>query len=1269
MRQRLAAAGALTLGLGLLAATPTPAQAAQTTGHEVPAWNNGWSWTYATTFRYQATGTDVSINENVTYTVAGVETFQGHEAYKLQITGNITGGGGSVAVDGVGNATLDNFSGNVTGTRYVRRSDLAVLQERQVQNLNARAKVSIITQSITANINLELNPQPSWKTLNFPLNPGDSWRHDEQISYTGGFSYDAGSLGGSGTDTFEGTLPFDAPASVSAANVTVPIGTVATDLVSASSADGSTVNNIWYSPSHRNVAREILQLPLDGASLTLTRNLSGAATAGSNGLTASASDSLTCAGRTVTVSGQLASFAAGVPVTVVLDQGQIQPGLTVRANTQTTAGGNYAATIAVPAESDGLQRPGARASWGVTATAGTARAATTIVVTPQNCTELTYTGTNAAEQGSEATVSAQLRDLTGASVAGRTVTFTLGSESVTATANAAGVATAQIAVVGPPRPATLNVAFAQTAGLTAAQATAPFVIGKIGTSVTVAPSESPATLGEPLTFTAHVQGNRNPGGQVQFVVDGADFGGPVALANGAATSASISTLGLGQHQVTARYLGTDDHAASVSPSVAFQVRPPLIVTTTQLAVSTANAVYGQEVTLTATVGTAGTDAPTGTVTFRSAGQVLGQSGVAADGKAEVTLDTLPAGNHDIVATYSGDDVHRASSSAPRAVAIAKATTTVDLQASSTTTVAGEPVHYTAAIGVQAPGGGVPQGSVQLRVGGVNQGAPVTLENGVAVFGALASLRAGQHNVSVVYAGTGNFAGANASLVQQVNPADTRTAVVISPSPSAEGQSFTVTAQVGAEAPGGGNPTGVVTFYADDEVIGAGPLQATENGSQASVSVADLAPGSYQVVARYPGDASYRSSESAETSHTVIAGAAIVPTTTEVDTTANPANFGDLLTFTAQVTAEDGTVPSGMVRFSVDGVTLGGQVVLDGSGVAESTTIAAPEPGDHTVIATFVPDVGFGGSGAILTQTVDAATVSLDLSSSEADAAYGTGLRFTALVDAERAGVGVPSGFVQFSVDGRLIGDAVELVDGEAKSPNVAALEPGNHQVTAVYSGDRSFAPLSAAIEQRVAKVGTTTTVSLSRTSASYRQPVELSATVAAARSGLGSPSGTVVFKAGNTVLGQASLPPGTGLSAVARITLADLPAGNYPVTAHYQGSSALNASSSAAANLTVTKRTTKLIADAAAVRLLPLGLPLGQLRTVLTADGVPLAGAPVVFKVGTTTVCTVVTDGAGVALCNGSSQLLALILNGGYKATYAGDGNTDSATAAGGLIQ
>ncbi|MFL6157871.1 MAG: hypothetical protein ACJ72D_17395, partial [Marmoricola sp.] len=165
----------LALCAAALVAAGTPAaQAVQAPGHDVVAWNTGWSWTYATNFAYDSgDGTTATINENATYTVLGRESFQGQDAYKLGLTGSITGGSGKVKIDppqaGVSSATLDSFSGSVTGTRYVRVSDLALLQEQQTQNLKAKAHASILTVDVTATIALTLTPNPSWKVHDFPL--------------------------------------------------------------------------------------------------------------------------------------------------------------------------------------------------------------------------------------------------------------------------------------------------------------------------------------------------------------------------------------------------------------------------------------------------------------------------------------------------------------------------------------------------------------------------------------------------------------------------------------------------------------------------------------------------------------------------------------------------------------------------------------------------------------------------------------------------------------------------------------------------------------------------------------------------------------------------------------------------------------------------------------------------------------------------------------------------------------------------------------------
>jgi hypothetical protein len=103
--------------------------------------------------------------------------------------------------------------------------------------------------------------------------------------------------------------------------------------------------------------------------------------------------------------------------------------------------------------------------------------------------------------------------------------------------------------------------------------------------------------------------------------------------------------------------------------------------------------------------------------------------------------------------------------------------------------------------------------------------------------------------------------------------------------------------------------------------------------------------------------------------------------------------------------------------------------------------------------------------------------------------------------------------------------------------------------------------------------------------------------------------------------------------------------------------------------VSVAKRATTINADAAVVKLLPLGLPLGQLRITLSSGLGPVAGVPVVFTIGGATICTSTTDASGVATCNAVSQLLTLVLNLGYKASFAGNANYQSSSAQGVVLK
>jgi hypothetical protein len=82
------------------------------------------------------------------------------------------------------------------------------------------------------------------------------------------------------------------------------------------------------------------------------------------------------------------------------------------------------------------------------------------------------------------------------------------------------------------------------------------------TTVNVGSTLPNSTYGQSASFTVTVTpptGGPTPTGQVQFLIDGSDFGSAVTLVSGAATSGAISTLSATTHVITADYLGDSNY--------------------------------------------------------------------------------------------------------------------------------------------------------------------------------------------------------------------------------------------------------------------------------------------------------------------------------------------------------------------------------------------------------------------------------------------------------------------------------------------------------------------------------------------------------------------------------------------------------------------------------------------------------------------------------------------------------------------------------------
>jgi hypothetical protein len=167
----------------------------------------------------------------------------------------------------------------------------------------------------------------------------------------------------------------------------------------------------------------------------------------------------------------------------------------------------------------------------------------------------------------------------------------------------------------------------------------------------------------------------------------------------------------GIYTVVARYPGSTDFAAVTSAPITFTINRG----TAQIALATSggSAVYGQPITMVATVTGPGT--PGGTVAFTDGATLLATVPLDGSGKATLSISGLAVGSHAIIATYGGDANFLAVQSGPASESVAQAATAVVL--------APHPVFrkkkvvslgLTAEVVPVPPGGGVPTGMVTFE---------------------------------------------------------------------------------------------------------------------------------------------------------------------------------------------------------------------------------------------------------------------------------------------------------------------------------------------------------------------------------------------------------------------------------------------------------------------------------------------------------------------------------------------------------------------------
>jgi hypothetical protein len=244
----------------------------------------------------------------------------------------------------------------------------------------------------------------------------------------------------------------------------------------------------------------------------------------------------------------------------------------------------------------------------------------------------------------------------------------------------------------------------------------------------------------------------------------------------------------------------------------------------------------------------GAGTPTGTVTFKDGTTTLG-TGTLSGGSASFTTSALAVGGHSITASYGSDTNFNSSTSSALSQTVNPAKTSTAVTSSVNPSVFGQSVTFTATVTALAPGSGTPAGTVTFKQGCTVLGTGTLDANGHAMF-TISTLPVGSSSVTAAYNGSGNFnTSTSTALNQTVNKDNSTTSLTSSRNPAVKGQSVTFTATVRANAPGGGVPSGTMTFRDGHKKLATATLDAT---GHASFTTSTLGTGTHNMTAVYNG---------------------------------------------------------------------------------------------------------------------------------------------------------------------------------------------------------------------------------------------------------------------------------------------------------------------------------------------------------------------------------------------------------------------------------
>jgi hypothetical protein len=370
------------------------------------------------------------------------------------------------------------------------------------------------------------------------------------------------------------------------------------------------------------------------------------------------------------------------------------------------------------------------------------------------------------------------------------------------------------------------------------------IINPRSTTSYLTSSVNPSPFGSLIVLRDSVYAYLPDGGTVQFKDGATNIGTPVAINGNGVATITISTLSVGTHLLSAVYSGTSNYLSSVSNTVTQVINKK---TTTSLLTSSLNpSWYGVTTMLKDSVFNSTPDG--GTVQFKDGGVNLGSPvTINVNGVAQLSINTLTAGTHNITAEYSGNINYAASISNTISQVVNQTATSSILTSSKNPSIYGEVITLRDTVLNTQPG----SGSVQFKDGMVNIGPPIPLTSNSTANLNISGLSAGTHNITANYSGALNFAPSVSNIVVQiVDKKPTISVLTTSDTLIRRGDNLILRDSVSGSIPDGGT----VQFMEGPTPIGS-EISLDGNGL-AILSISTLPFGTHQLNAIYSGTSNY-----------------------------------------------------------------------------------------------------------------------------------------------------------------------------------------------------------------------------------------------------------------------------------------------------------------------------------------------------------------------------------------------------------------------------